>query len=299
MKKIYVVLVLLALLAYGWWYVTPHYSPELEPQKATNEVPYICSEGKTVNIKFSQGGESGQIDADGRPVPTGSAEISLSDGRILNLPQTISASGVRYSSEDESFVFWSKGNSALVLEDGKEESYVGCIASPTESADLGKNTVYSNAAQGFAVRIPEGYEINEGYSQELSSGQVIEGVRFTVPESMTAGTNLSPDTSIMIEGIVGAEVCSADQFMEFTNGDNQSFVEGDIQYSVATSSDAAAGNRYEETVYAFPGTSPCLGIRYFIHYGVIENYPEGAVNEFDINALMDEFDLIRKTLIQA
>ena len=69
-----------------------------------------------------------------------------------------------------------------------------------------------------------------------------------------------------------------------------------MTYSVASSTGAAAGNRYEETVYALPGTNHCIAVRYFIHYGVIENYPVGLVREFDKKSLLKEFDTIRRTL---
>jgi membrane-bound inhibitor of C-type lysozyme len=38
------------------------------------------------------------------PVLLGSVEIILSDGRNFNLPQTISASGIRYANDDESLI---------------------------------------------------------------------------------------------------------------------------------------------------------------------------------------------------
>jgi hypothetical protein len=66
---------------------------------------------------------------------------------------------------------------------------------------------------------------------------------------------------------------------------------------VASTTGAAAGNRYEETVYAIPGTNPCVAVRYFVHYGVIENYPPGTVRQFDKQALLDQFDRIRRTLV--
>ena len=63
------------------------------------------------------------------------------------------------------------------------------------------------------------------------------------------------------------------------------------------STGAAAGNRYEETVYTLPGTNPCIAVRYFIHYGVFQNYPAGTVREFDQQALLASFDAIRHTLV--
>ena len=54
--------------------------------------------------------------------------LGISDGRSLTLPQVISASGARYahSNSDDSFVFWNKGNTAFVTENGTT-TYGGCV----------------------------------------------------------------------------------------------------------------------------------------------------------------------------
>jgi len=46
----------------------------------------------------------------------------------MTLKQTISADGARYVSADESFVFWNKGNGAIVQENGQDSgTYANCI----------------------------------------------------------------------------------------------------------------------------------------------------------------------------
>jgi len=42
---------------------------------------------------------------------------------------------------------------------------------------------------------------------------------------------------------------------------------------------------------------PLYGSAYFVHYGAIENYPQGAVKEFDKAGLLSLFDQIRQTLV--
>ncbi|MBI2610350.1 MliC family protein [Candidatus Kaiserbacteria bacterium] len=56
----------------------------------------------------------------------GSIRLVLSDGRQLSLPQTVSASGVRYANTDESFVFWNKGITAYIEESGTQ-TYSSCL----------------------------------------------------------------------------------------------------------------------------------------------------------------------------
>lgn len=74
-------------------------------------VKYACADDKTIEATYY---------AD-------KVEIVLSDGRDMTLPQTMSGSGIRYANADESFVFWSKGNTAFATEgDAAEPTYADC-----------------------------------------------------------------------------------------------------------------------------------------------------------------------------
>ena len=74
-------------------------------------VKYACADDKTIEATYY---------AD-------KVEIVLSDGREMTLPQTMSGSGIRYADADESFVFWSKGNTAFATEgDADEPTYADC-----------------------------------------------------------------------------------------------------------------------------------------------------------------------------
>lgn len=63
---------------------------------------FVCDNKKAIGANFHKKG----------------VILNLSDGRILTLPQTISASGARYANSDESFVFWNKGDTAFIDENG-------------------------------------------------------------------------------------------------------------------------------------------------------------------------------------
>lgn len=55
-------------------------------------------------------------------------DLKLSDGRTLSLPQTMSGSGIRYANADETFVFWSKGDTAFITEGADEtETFSDCV----------------------------------------------------------------------------------------------------------------------------------------------------------------------------
>lgn len=80
---------------------------------ATADVTYTCSGDKTVRAIYHEKG----------------VQLLLSDGRNLALPQAISASGARYANEDESVVFWNKGDTAFITE-GKKTTFADCAAKP-------------------------------------------------------------------------------------------------------------------------------------------------------------------------
>lgn len=288
-------LVLLAGLAIvGLVFVWNVRGPLLPQEENPQTFSYICNEDKTITATAYKG-QPAPTPAPGEPpTPTGRANISLSDGRDLSLKQTISADGVRYANDDESFVFWNKGNGALVLENNVDKSYIGCILVAPDPGGLPQ--VYHGV--NFTLRFPIGYAISETYKyQHLGPGKEIAGVSFNISTSTYEGTNLSSDTYISVETLPDVSECTAVHF--YSSQKASTTTDAGVEYSVIKQGDAAAGNRYEETVYALSGTNPCVAVRHVVHYGFFDNYPEGAKKEFDKMALLKEFDAIRRTLVVA
>ena len=73
---------------------------------------FSCAGGKTVEAAFFNAAPSHVV-------------LALSDGRRLTLPQAMSASGARYASADERIVFWNKGDTAFIDEQGRQ-TYADC-----------------------------------------------------------------------------------------------------------------------------------------------------------------------------
>ena len=73
----------------------------------TIQATFRCASGKSIDANFINS-------------PAGSSvKLKLSDGRALDLPQVLSGSGARYANAGETIVFWNKGNTAFIEEDGK------------------------------------------------------------------------------------------------------------------------------------------------------------------------------------
>jgi len=149
----------------------------------------------------------------------------------------------------------------------------------------------------FSIRYPADYSINTSYKyQALGPGKDISGVKFTIPASIATGTNLSSfDTGVSIEIIPAIQNCNAGLFLD-GNVSVQTVTDNDSEYSFASTSQGAAGNYYEEDIWAIPGINPCIAVRYLIHSTNIGNYPSGTVSEFDRAALINQFDKIRHSL---
>ncbi len=156
---------------------------------------------------------------------------------------------------------------------------------------------YTSENLGVALSYPSNYTVNGSYAyDQFGQEKLIHGVSFTVPASMTTGTNLSGDTKISIEQLPRAVRCTGDIFL-LDDVKAVTIQEATTTYSVASTTGAAAGNRYEEVVYAIAGSKPCTAVRYFVRYSSIENYPEGTVAVFDRAALISSFDTIRRSLV--
>lgn len=89
-------------------------------------VSYSCKDSKTIDAEYYKGTPPPVVPGQ-PPIPGGSIHLKLSDGRAMTLPQTTSADGSRYANKDESFIFWDKGDNALVLENNEQKSFVECV----------------------------------------------------------------------------------------------------------------------------------------------------------------------------
>ena len=161
-------------------------------------------------------------------------------------------------------------------------------------APLSGMILYQSQAMHFAIAHPPKWQVDPNYvDSTMGPGKEIHGVAFMVSAERIKGTNLAGDTSLAVLTLPGA--CEASRFVDSPQ-DMKTVTEAGRPYSYAAAQSAGAGNRYEETIYAVTGSSPCLAVRYYIHYNAIENYPAGAVKAFDRDALMKTLGRMRRSL---
>lgn len=128
MNKFFLYLLFVIVIAGGIvWSVTN--KTKILPSEPIAQSIFSCDNNASISAEFYKG-EVIEVQPGEPPIPTGSVKLKLSDGRNLELPQTISASGARYANNDESFVFWNKGDTALVLENNIESNYTNCLIKP-------------------------------------------------------------------------------------------------------------------------------------------------------------------------
>jgi membrane-bound inhibitor of C-type lysozyme len=270
---------------------------ETLPTTPINTVTFMCDGNKKIYAEFYDSKTVQTSSEEQPPIPGGSVKINLDANTEMTLNQTISADGGRYANKDETFIFWTKGNGVMILENNLESSYKNCLAVAKNNEGEALSQIYKNQDSTFSIRLPEKYTIDAGYKYQLSPKKIFSGVKFTIPSELATGTNLGSDTYISAEQVPNATECNAKNFLDDPSIKETIFTDNNTTYSLATSTGAGAGNRYEESVYAIPGSSPCIAIRYFVHYSVFENYPKGSIQEFDKQKILDQFGSIRKTLI--
>ncbi len=120
---ILLIVVLVAIAIIIWWTKKPKQA-EVSTQPPTElitTVNYLCDQDKSIIASFF----------------SDKVELVLSDNRNLTLMQAVSASGARYANENESIVFWEKGDESFIEENNKQ-TFTNCKESPIISDNISK-----------------------------------------------------------------------------------------------------------------------------------------------------------------
>lgn len=142
--KIIALGVICILIVFGVWY-TFYGKPAQQISQNDKTVVFMCDASKSITATFHLPSDT-------------NVSLVLSDGRNMDVPHAISASGARYANADESFVFWNKGDTAFVIEgigSNSTTTFTNCVLNDT--AHAGTDTVlktYTNDQYGFEITYP-------------------------------------------------------------------------------------------------------------------------------------------------
>lgn len=167
---------------------------------------------------------------------------------------------------------------------------------PQTQEPVVQDSMYASSTMKFSLKYPQGFTLEEPYAYtRVSPTKPISGVKFRAPLAMTQGTNLAADSGVSVEQLPRAQNCSGDIFLK-ANVRSQTQTSGALTFSVASSSETVGSDTYEETVFAVPGSSPCIAMRYFLHSTSAGTSTASTTRAFDRAAVIAEFDKIRQSM---
>ncbi len=252
-------------------------TPTQTPIVTSNEVNYYCKEGiiRATYITTENA--------------TSTVSLTLKDGSKITLPQTVSASGIRY--EDNSNIFISKGDNAILTQNNID-TYTNCISGNVEPDQTTATTTsintFTNTAETFSFSFPNefiisggemGYTVNWA-QQSTSTGMIL--AQILIPKEFMPKTNFS-DTKFTIG--TSTDENAITNCLKYNIGNQvttTSVMINGKDFTRITFADAGAGNFYETTSYRILFNNQCYAIEYTIHSTNIGNYsPDQGITEFD------------------
>lgn len=201
MKKIIPIsIVALVLIAVG---ATIYFISQNNNKKSNENIiataTFNCDNGKNIHAIFFDG----------------KVELTLSDGRNMLIPQAISASGARYTNQDESFVFWNKGDTAFIQENNNT-TFDNCSTLQT-SNEQKTQVVYENTEYNFSVVLLDSWKnysiMNDKWSGiYTNSTEVEQGPLVNIRHPQWTNDNPRQDIPVMVFTLEQWDKLNADEF---------------------------------------------------------------------------------------
>ena len=200
-RYIFVGLFVLLVLGVGGYYLWN----KLGTKNATplSTAAYTCDTGKTIQASLYDK----------------SVKISLSDGREYSLPQVVASVGSRYTNAEQSIEFTTNDDGTASIGEGSSDiqTYSNCVAAGSDAAQTSTYTSQAGSSTPeFTIKYPKSFTLNASYAYDaFGPKKLINGVKFTIPDSMATGTNLSSsDTGVSVEWLPNAHSCTGDIFVQ-------------------------------------------------------------------------------------
>lgn len=165
-----------------------------------------------------------------------------------------------------------------------KEDYQASTTYPWMNATTTENetsAVYESVSGRFSVSHSSDLTV----ATTIANDQFGSSVSFLFPASLISGTNLSADSRISIEEKTTTDCLPTSFIAQPMIGDDDDAIKTETvsgkTYSTFGFSDAAAGNRYDTSIYSIAKGGQCYGLQLFLHSTNIGNYDPGTVREFD------------------
>ncbi|MFA5000886.1 MAG: MliC family protein [Candidatus Paceibacterota bacterium] len=232
MKKIIIVilaLVVVSIIGIGFYW--SRQSKVIPAGGVINAVTFNCQDEKAIDAIFFKN----------------RVELTLNDGRHWLLNQTISASGARYANEDESFVFWNKGDTAFITENGVT-TFANCV--------LAENNQTGIAEQYFSQNFKKFVDNKTGITFEYPDQLLTKYI---------SAVNWPPKAQDLNKPFACVETAK-----QIINGQD---------YCVTKTSEGAVGSIYTTYTYAFPYNNTTLTLNFTLRLVQCGNYDDPKKSE--------------------
>jgi membrane-bound inhibitor of C-type lysozyme len=249
-------------------------APQTISQRTTN-VQFTCDNNKTIAATFYPDNDT-------------HVDLQLSDGRKLSVPHASSASGARYATADESFVFWNKGDTAFITE-GQTTTYENCTLKgstpPPQKQSVSDGTITIPYADPFGLATkPEQVPVHS-YIPPCDptafdycvyyAGTAYKGTNFE-----SAGIRIQKRADLSSERLcLNTPPAGFDASMKPDNTTSTNTYSMSVFSNV---SDAAAGHYSAGSLYRLfvRSDSSCYEFETRIGQSRFENYPTGTIKKF-------------------
>jgi len=264
---------------------------------------YTCDGGKTITAAYYQGPPAPQPQPGEPPMSNDTVRLTFDNGLTMTLKRTISADGVRFANANESFVFWNKGNDALVLQDGEQKDYTNCTSGGTgsmQSVSTGKGITFSYPTGGdFGLAVTPEQVLEKAYIPPCEEGfdycLYYLGTDYEGTNFESAGLSIKARPDLTADTCLAAPPSGYTRQLEATTTRG----EGYTASVMGPVGDAAVGHYTNGSVYRLHFDDTCYEFVTRIGETQFANYPPGAIKEFtaaDREAMMQKLQGLLDTV---
>jgi membrane-bound inhibitor of C-type lysozyme len=212
------------------------------------------------------------------------ATVKLTTGQVIYMKKSLSSVGNEYTYKQ--MILTVDGTSATMTDAGSL-TYSNCTV--INSGTNQDKAVFTNKAKTFSFNYPKTLTISGDQTDPNGTGPIVTKV--TITKDSQPKTNLGDSTFIVTSDSSksSADSCIADPSGNLSQ--KSSVTINGTKFTKLTSTEAAAGNRYETATYIASKDNICYTIESTVHWSVIENYaPNTGIVNFNKSKVQSVLD---------